>query len=186
MRAVFYPSDTFHTEIQKEERSHVQFRRSADTLYILSDRGDVRNPHGGWFEFSGLPIVNIFSQDLNVDMHRAFGVVNNPGANRNPGYSFNLDNAQVWFGGYNYEKDTSFPVQHWDSVAIRAANSTVVFNRQSRIRDLQCILDDNSTVNDRFSTIDTGTVRGSINSSVILQGRNFKTVRLEISPAITP
>ncbi len=182
IRTDIIPSDKWHFDFDKQDIKRLHYRQSGDSLIISTDDYLQKNPHLVWVEFMSYPLVHVYCPTIKgIRVRSGFAVLrtitNQPDINA----SFDLDRAQLWIGSFNPNDDLSIPMETYDSINIRAINSSIIFNRQCHVKSFDLRADDQTEIRARFPVIDTAHILGGKNTAIFLRGLNFNKIRWEMA-----
>jgi len=187
MHASLFASDSFHFDLARRDLSSFHYRQSGDSLIIEGDRRLIKNPHQGWNDYWHFPAINIYCPVLRgIRIRNGFAVLQNEQGRRGVTASLELDSTQLWVGAYNEDRDSVIQTEPYDSISIKAINSSIVLNRQAYVKSVDLRLDDRSDFVDRFSSFDTARIMGEKNTGIHLKGSNFKKIRWDVPDHPTP
>lgn len=180
MRTTLRPAEHFEFDIAKGDESRFYWLRQGDTLEIFTKQRNGRDAHQSWFGYFDYPPMRIYSPQLKgIRFKKGFAVLENEEDHQGINASLVLDSTQLWVGTYYPWHDTVTRMESWDSVSVRAVNSNFVMNKQAHVKALNLQLDEQSEASDRYSTIDTGYIKGDTGSYFHMRGKNFKKLRLD-------
>jgi hypothetical protein len=181
MRTILRPAEHFEFDIAKEDESRFYWLRQGDTLQLFTKQRYARDAHQGWIGYFDYPPIRIYCPQLKgIRFNKGFAVLANEEGRKGLTASLTLDSTQLWVGDYYPEHDSVFQTEPWDSISVRAVNSNFVLNRQAHVKTVNLQLDGRSEASDRYSTIDTGYIKGDTGSYFHMRGKNFKKLRLDV------
>ncbi len=180
IRTTMRPAEQFEFDIPKQHESQFYWLRQGDTLQIFSKQRYGRDAHQGWFNYFEYPSVRIYCPQLKgIRFNKGFAILANEEGCKGLNASVTLDSTQLWVGAYYPDHDSVSRTEPWDSINVLAVNSNVVLNKQAHVRAIHLQLDERSEALDRFSTIDTGYIKGDTGTYFYMRGKNFKKLRFD-------
>jgi hypothetical protein len=172
-------TDSLEFDVSKAADAHVDWFRKGDTLTIVVRNQRTRSAHDNQFSYGGYSSVRVYCPPLKgIHINNGFAVLDNEVSK--PGLSAHvvIDSTQLWVGAFAQDQDFVYRVEPWDTLSVTGVNSNFILNRQVHVKVLGLSMDDRSEMADRYSTVDTGFIKGDTNTIIHLRGRNFEKIRL--------
>ena len=192
-----YPSDSFYIELPKADNPAAKpwltgqtgpeeslqlphYRESGDTLLITGSFTDpLHRPFSDPNYRNFLPQVNIYVRDLK-DIRLLNGqmvIYGSDSAAGAPAIRLTAINSTVWVANLNASTSRK---AFFDSLDLRLSNTILLINPTAIVRTANLSLDDNSELNDRWSTIGRIRIAGSDSSHFGFTGNNLKHATIDI------
>lgn len=195
-----HPSDSFYIELPKKEDAGdkpllmgktgaeaslgiPRYSLSGDTLSITGDNtAPIDRPFANFSYRMSVPRVNIYGsgfRDIRL-LNGQLVLYGSDSATGAPSIRLTAKNSTVEVAEYEEPLHTAPSPKFFDSLDLHLFNTDLVLNRSAKIRKTRLSLDDDSWINDRWSTIGRSQISGTDSAHIDLTGANLKNATIEI------